>query len=160
QIDDGSLHEAARELHVDAVKLLLKAGHNPDFPSFKHEGRSPLGELCLCTAGDGQNLKIKQTITALVDGNANPMVKWRAKSALLLALDNPSPIPVTTAFLESYMWKHINEEANLFVSGVLTYSPTTYVSKRLFDGRHSDQRELVTLLRSFGCQDRFFAAEG
>ena len=50
--DDGSLHEAAREVHPQVVSLLLSVGHDISFPSLLHldergSGRTPLEELCL-----------------------------------------------------------------------------------------------------------------
>lgn len=52
--DDGSLHNAARDLNYAAVKILVQSGHDADFPSPLHEGRSALGEICLhgSDAGD------------------------------------------------------------------------------------------------------------
>jgi ankyrin repeat protein len=46
-VDDGSLHEAARENQIKAVATLLKHGHHVDFPSPAHGSRSVLGEVCV-----------------------------------------------------------------------------------------------------------------
>ncbi|PHH89948.1 hypothetical protein CDD83_4895 [Cordyceps sp. RAO-2017] len=43
--DDGSLHNAARDLNLPAVRVLVQSGHDPDFPSPLHGGRSALGEV-------------------------------------------------------------------------------------------------------------------
>jgi len=47
ELDDDSLHTAARMLHTDAINLLMDNGHDPNKPSAKLQGRSPLAELCL-----------------------------------------------------------------------------------------------------------------
>ena len=58
---EGSLHEAASNLHVDHVRLLLAHGHDPEIPSPHHGGRSALGEVCMNTndilppEGQGRN---------------------------------------------------------------------------------------------------------
>src|ERR1700730_2326375 len=45
-VDDGSLHDAARELPCDAMRVLIKHHHDPVYPSDRHGGRSALAELC------------------------------------------------------------------------------------------------------------------
>jgi ankyrin repeat protein len=45
--NDGSLHDAARMVNADAIKLLLKHGHDPNIPCVRFDGRTPLFELCL-----------------------------------------------------------------------------------------------------------------
>ena len=38
--NDGSLHNAARELNLQAMQVLVEHGHDPDFPSPLHDGRT------------------------------------------------------------------------------------------------------------------------
>jgi ankyrin repeat protein len=47
RLNDGSLHEAARNLHRDCVAALIKAKFDPNFRSAREEycGRNPLQEL-------------------------------------------------------------------------------------------------------------------
>src|SRR6266536_3454405 len=47
ECNDGSLHDAARGLRCDAIRVLIEYGHEPDYPSVLHDGRSALAELCL-----------------------------------------------------------------------------------------------------------------
>lgn len=53
EIDDESLHIAARQLDIPAIKLLLENGASTILPGTVHcGGRVPLGELCcmVCTS--------------------------------------------------------------------------------------------------------------
>ncbi|UZP41586.1 hypothetical protein NXS19_009402 [Fusarium pseudograminearum] len=76
--DDGSLHNAARELNLAAVTVLVEHGHHPDFPSPLHDGRSALGEVCLRGAGacsgkltaDGEKL-MQKVMTFLIDSGSD-----------------------------------------------------------------------------------------
>jgi hypothetical protein len=68
--NEGSLHEGASNLHVDHVRLLLAHGHDPEFPSPHHGGRSALGEVCMNASDilspDGRN-RLRKMIRLLLD---------------------------------------------------------------------------------------------
>jgi hypothetical protein len=90
--NDSSLHEAARCLQLDIASILVKHGHNPNFPSRLHGGRSALGELCLHAEviNANQRTNIRRLIRLLLDSGANAKFKARnERSAVILALDNP-----------------------------------------------------------------------
>lgn len=170
-LNDGSIHEAAKELHSEVVAALIKGKHHPDFPSSKeqHEGRTALQELCLMCDGSKGSTKIEETIRALVDGKdkkANPLEKSRNKNALFLALDNPNPVPVTKALLDCAMWKHMTSEENVYIetdpeTGTKYYfSPTVYVSRGFSQGPESENEQLLKLLVDKRGIDRFYAEEG
>ena len=116
-LNDGSLQEAAKNLHSEVVEALINGKHNPEFPSSNelHDGRSALQEMalmCDCTKG---STKLEETIKALVNGKANPLEKSRGKNALFLALDNANPVPITRALLNCVMLQHINSKENVYL---------------------------------------------
>lgn len=157
--NDGSLHEASRRLNAGAVKLLIKAGHDPDFPSTKHEGRTALAELCLNCDGARDPLALEETLEALRDGKADPMKKWLGKTPTFLALDNPDPVPVLDKLVEKIMWKYINDENNIYEEGDYFYSPTMYIMKVVLRGPHNQGHQLLQLLNNYGAVHRYYAKE-
>jgi len=160
--NDGSLHEAARCIQLDIVALLIKHGHNPNFPSRLHQGRHVLGELCLhahiTTAS--QRSKTRQIIRHCLDHGVNPKFKARnEKSAVILALDNPySAFDITDALLETEVWEDLNDEAHLYrdPSG-LWYSPLTYTQLIPSPSRTPIKQSLTSLLRDKGCKPAFYS---
>lgn len=167
-VNDGSIQEAAKELHSEVVAALVKGKHHPDFPSSKeqHEGRTALQELCLmCDCSKGST-KIEEAIQALVGGKANPLEKSRNKNALFLALDNANPVPITRALLDCVMWKHMTSEENVYIetdpeTGIKYYfSPTMYVSRGFSQGPESENEQLLKILIDKRGTDRFYAEEG
>jgi hypothetical protein len=164
--NDGSLHDATRELRVETMQTLLAHGHHPDFPSMRHDGRNALGELCrnVSKVRDGLNKKkIGQAIRALLDAKADIKLKMGRKSVLLLALDNPDPYPVTEAVLKNFMWEgwRVKEDFNLYcAANGHCYSPTMYVKKGICESSPSERPALIKLLESFGCEDHYYAMEG
>lgn len=161
--DDGSLHNAARALNLPAVKVLVQAGHDPDFPSASHGGRSALGEVCL-RAGDGSEMTL-ETETAmqkvmgfLVDARTDLEVRSHGKSLLHLCFESPHPLAATRILLKVAMWKHINKSFNHYTDGSFTYSPTMYITKLL---PPSDMHaQLLALLRANRAQDIYYANSG
>lgn len=131
-INDGSLHEAARSLQLDAAALLIKSGHTPNFPSRLHEGRNPLGEMCLNVelTTSTQRSKARRLLRLLLDNGARPDFKARnERSAVILALDNPyNPLKVTDALLETEIWEQLNDERHMYCDAKgIWYSPLSYV---------------------------------
>ncbi|RCI09701.1 hypothetical protein L249_3974 [Ophiocordyceps polyrhachis-furcata BCC 54312] len=161
--DDGSLHNAARNLNLPAVTLLVQAGHDPDFPSPLHGGRSALGEVCLhgSDAGDLTALRERAMlkIMGLLMGSGSDLtIKSNGKSFLLLCFEAADPVVTTRALLKSGMWKHVNKPFNRFTVGEYTYSPTMYISKVL--GPSSVKGELLSALRASRAIDMFYASQG
>ncbi|KAK2873717.1 hypothetical protein FQN49_002134 [Arthroderma sp. PD_2] len=161
-VDDGSLHEASRELQSAAVQLLLDHGHNPNFPSMLHDGRCALAELCLRTESPGTSLvKIRQTIDGLVGGKADLTIHSQGKPLIYHALDNPtSCISTTTALLASRMWRLINNDFNHYTCDGYVYSPATYVTRGLAQSPSEYAAELLHILKANGCKDVFYKCEG
>lgn len=160
--NDGSLHEASRLLRFDAAKVLLQHGHNVNFPSRLHGGRTPLAELCLharASAGAEQRSQARRVIRLLLDHGANPLFRVHdEKSTVILALDNAhSSLAITEVLLESDVWETINHENHMYQSGGLTYSPLSYAEHVLPD--HTSARsDLIDLLRDKGCEARFYSS--
>lgn len=161
--NDGSLHEAARSLHLDIAKILIQQGHNPNFPSRLHNGRSALGELCFCAqvTTATQQTKLRQLIRLFLDKGAS--AKFRArneKSCLLLALDNPhSALAVTDALLETEVWEDLNEAEHMFCDPATTcwYSPLKYVELVSSPSRARSQQALTELLRDKACLPKYYS---
>lgn len=161
--DDGSLHNAARDLNVQAMQVLMDFGHEIDFPSPLHGGRTALGELCLHAANQGpltaaQIKCMEKAMTLLMKNGTDLSLLSDGKSVLLLAMESADPVPTTRALLKIGMWKHINQRWNYYTDGSYTYSPTQY-AKRVLPHHHVAE-ELHALLRTNRCQDVYFANEG
>ncbi|KAM5363959.1 hypothetical protein ACJZ2D_011749 [Fusarium nematophilum] len=161
--DDGSLHNAARELNLAAVTVLVEHGHHPDFPSPLHDGRSALGEVCLRGSGsetltaDREKL-MQRVMSFLIDSGSDLSIKSHGKSLLLLCFDAPDALATTRSFLKVAMWKDINKPFNHYTDGEYTYSPTMYISKVLPESDTRDQ--LLTLLRANRAVDVYYANSG
>lgn len=161
--NDGSLHNAARELNIPAVQVLLEYGHDPDFPSHIHDGRSALGEICLRVADAGEltafkEKQVERLMNILIDAGCDMTLKIGGKSILHLALESRDPVTTTRLLLKVGMWKQINKKFNLYTDGKHTYSPTMYVAKILPPTDHRDQ--LLALLRANRCEDVYYANVG
>ncbi|KAI2603700.1 hypothetical protein GGR54DRAFT_644552 [Hypoxylon sp. NC1633] len=161
--NDGSLHEAARELHGDVVTALIKAGHSINFPSSRpeHNGRTPIQELAYKCDGMRSSFEIESTLLALKEGKLAPLDKWQGKNPLFLALENS--YAVTLALLDVVMWPVINHEDNVFMDfnkygKRLFFSPTMYV--RFYLSQASGSGRLEGLLRTKNCLDRYYAELG
>ncbi|KAH8589027.1 hypothetical protein B0O99DRAFT_524007 [Bisporella sp. PMI_857] len=171
--NDGSLHEAARNLHSDIVAALIKGGqHDANFPSSRseHEGRTPLQEMAYRCDGSKGADDMEATIAALERGKANILEKWCDKNSLFLALDNAKPYTVTKALLHMVMWRVINDDDNVLAevnpeTGVKYFmSPTIYLQRwsRSSDNKSCIQAcsKLEQLLRTMHCVDKFYAQLG
>ncbi|CBX93198.1 hypothetical protein IAQ61_008921 [Plenodomus lingam] len=161
--NDGSLHEAARELDVNVAKVLVENGHDPNFPSRLHGGRNALGELCLNAQVEtsAQRSKVRQMMRLLLDRGASPTFRARnEKAAVVLALDNAySALPITEALLETETWQHLNDEKHMYrdpASG-LWYSPLSYVDKLASPSRAPVKQQLLSLLRDKACEPKYYS---
>ena len=91
--NDGSIHEAARELQPELVTSLIQAGHDPDYPSSLHQGRSAVLEM-LCHARVANKiapLQLQRTLQALQQAPIDLKIQYNGKNALYSALENPNP---------------------------------------------------------------------
>ena len=161
--DDGSLHNAARDLNLAAVKVLIQAGHDPDFPSPYHSGRSALGEVCLKGSDMGEltaerEKAMQKVITHLVDQGSDLSIKSQGKSLLHLCFDARDPVATSRIFLKAGMWKYINKPVNQYTADDLTYSPTMYVKKILPESNIKEP--LLEILYANRATDVFYANEG
>lgn len=159
--NDGSLHNAARELNLQAMQVLVEHNHDPDFPSPLHGGRSALGELCLHAADVGdiatREKQMEKAINFLVESGSDISLQSDGKSALYLALESADPVTTTRVLMKACMWKVINKPFNLYTDGKFTYSPTMYVERVLPESDHKPQ--LRALLRVRGA-DVYYANAG
>ncbi|KAI2620590.1 ankyrin [Hypoxylon sp. NC1633] len=161
--NDGSLHNAARELNLQAMQVLVEYRHDPDFPSTLHGGRSALGELCLHAADSGEitprrEKAMEKAINFLLQSDSDITLQCDGKSALLLALESADPLTTTKVLLRADMWKYINKAFNHYTDGNLVYSPTMYVRRVLPDSDHKPQ--LLALLRENRATDVYYAKTG
>lgn len=106
---DGSLHEAARELHHPIVRYLLAHEYGVDDPCTLHEGRSALQEVLLKTQILTPNKRsaLDKTLKALIGAGADPKLECCSngdKNPLYCALDNDHPIPILEGFLATGQW--------------------------------------------------------
>jgi hypothetical protein len=161
--NDGSLHNSARELNVRAMQVLTEYGHDPDFPSTLHGGRSALAELCL-HATDCVQMTIstekamERAIRFLLESGSDITIQSESKSALLLALESGEPVATTRVLLRAGLWKEINKPFNQYNDGKFTYSATMYVEKVLPESDHKP--DLLILLRANRGTDVFYANSG
>ncbi|SPQ25318.1 2b1d0687-2bb0-412d-a86e-e1546585b3ec [Thermothielavioides terrestris] len=162
-INDGSLHNAARDLNLQAMQVLVEYGHDVDFPSPLHGGRSALGELCLNAAHAGpltaaQEKRMEKAMTFLLNKDTDLTIQSDGKSVILLALHSADPLPTTRALLKVGLWKHINKPYNYYTDGTYTYSPTQYLTRVMPETDLTPQ--LLTLLRANRAIDVYYANSG
>jgi len=161
--NDGSLQNAARELNLRAMRVLVEYGHDPDFPSPLHGGRSALGEICLHASDGGELTAAKEkdmekAMAYLLEHGTDLSLQSDGKSVLLLALEAFDPVATTRALLKVGMWKHINKAFNHFSDGANTYSATMYVARVLPPIDASSQ--LLALLKANRAADTYYANDG
>ncbi|KAK2594771.1 hypothetical protein QQS21_007518 [Conoideocrella luteorostrata] len=161
--DDGSLHNAARDLNLSAVKVLVQSGHDPDFPSPLHEGRSALAELCLHGSDNAEvtpdrERAMQKVMTFLIDAKSDLSIKLNDKTLLHVCFEAADPVSTTRCFLKSGMWKHINKPFNQYTADGYIYSPTMYVKKLLPQNDRS--ASLLKVLKSNRANDVYYALSG
>ncbi|RDW87776.1 hypothetical protein BP5796_03470 [Coleophoma crateriformis] len=162
EIDDGSLHDAAGDLRCDAMRVLVKYGHDVDYPSERHDGRSALAEVCLNAVDKGTKQDLEDAVRFLLASDADFKIKGvsekhSGKSIIHYALDSSDPVTILQVLLKLPLWKFINEECFLFQDETYTYSLTKYVEKDLFSGPQAQKDEILRLLRTKRATDRFWA---
>ncbi|KAG5976072.1 hypothetical protein E4U56_002414 [Claviceps arundinis] len=161
--DDGSLHNAARDLNLPVVKVLIDSGHDPDFPSPLHEGRSALAELCLHGSDNTELVAereraMQKVMTFLIDSESDLSMKSNGKTLLELCFEAADPLTTTRSLLKSGMWKHVNKPFNHHTADGYVYSPTMYVKKILPNPDVS--APLLSILQSYRAHDVYYALSG
>lgn len=161
--DDGSLHNAARDLNLPVVRVLVQSGHDPDFPSPLHEGRSALAELCLHGSDRGEmtadrERTMQKVMTFLIDSKSDLAIKSNNKTLLQLCFGAADPVATTRCFLKSGMWKHINKPLNQYMSDGYTYSPTMYIKKLV--PQTDVSAALLKILKDNRTNDIYYATSG
>ncbi|KAF7530889.1 hypothetical protein G7054_g9424 [Neopestalotiopsis clavispora] len=164
--NDGSLHEAARNLHSEVVMALIKGEYDVNFPSsrLEHEGRTPLQELAYRCRAVNRIQDTEDTMLALKKGKVDALKKWHGKTPLFLALDNECSLEVTRALLDILMWQYMESFENVYAepdmyTGVTIFrSATVYLTH--FQESSKQYFQLLQLLQSKGCIDRYYAQFG
>lgn len=154
-VNDGSLHEASRGFHVQVMKLLLEAGHDPNYRSSKHGGRTALGEMALKATVPRDIAVAEEALDLLASVEASPLLKVHGKTVIFLALDNQHNEAITRVLLDRMLYKTLNSHENTYQQGIYHYSPTMYIAKSLLLGPPS--QALLQLLKNHGGEDRFYA---
>ncbi|KAK0660101.1 hypothetical protein QBC41DRAFT_236864 [Cercophora samala] len=154
-VNDGSLHEAARNFHPEAMKMLLDAGHDANYRSTKHGGRTALGEVALKATMPQDIALADESLDILASVDASPLLKVRGKTVIFLALDNQNNEAITRVLLDRLLYKTLNSHENTFQEGIYHYSPTMYIMKGILQGPRSPA--LVQMLQDHGVEDRFYA---
>jgi len=162
--NDGSLHNAARDLNLQAMQVLVEHGHDVDFPSPLHGGRSALGELCLHAAHAGpltaaQEKQMERAMAFLIGEQTDLTIQADGKSVLLLALNSTDPISTTRALLKVELWRHVNRPHNHFTDGTYTYSSTQYIA-RVLPCAEDTRPQLLELLKANRATDIYYANDG
>ena len=175
-LDDESLHIAARGTNVSTVKLLLDRGASVDCPGVRTcNYRTPLGELCRNASPSRDPAQFKDTLNIFAKAKPDLTRLTNRKSLVFLALDNDSPFAMTTALLKTFRTgpEDLNADFNILREpGGVCYSLTMYVrhfkcTKRFRDRCLDSERrccnldtcpapDLEELLREFGCRNRFW----
>lgn len=161
--NDGSLHHAVRGLKSQVVEILLKNGHDPDYPCPQYQGRNPLAELLYSGEASPQNHStVERVIHLLREYGADTRRHVSRKPLICWALDNKqNPVHMVQALLGAYLYKEIDADYNLYNNGNFIYSPTMYVAKREFSGIKERADELVLLLRNWGAnRDVYYSLNG
>ncbi|KAK3374277.1 hypothetical protein B0T24DRAFT_704563 [Lasiosphaeria ovina] len=153
--NDGSLHEASRGFYLQAMRLLIESGHDPNYRSTKHEGRTALGEMARMATIDDITVA-EEALDILCAADASPLLTVHGKTVIFLALDNQNNEPMTRMLLDRVLYRTLNSQENIFQQGVYWFSPTMYVCKGILLGPQS--RDLVQVLRDHGGEDRFYAS--
>ncbi|KAL2195244.1 hypothetical protein P885DRAFT_70818 [Corynascus similis CBS 632.67] len=154
-LNDGSLHEASRGFHVQVMQLLLEAGHDANFRSIKHGGRTALGEIAFRATPPTDIAAAEEALDLLTAVEASPLLKVHGKTVIFLALDNEHNEAITKLLLERMLYRTLNSLENTYQHGTFHYSPTMYVAKGILLGTPSET--LLQLLKDHGCEDRYYA---
>lgn len=167
QVDDGSLHIAARNLDISSIRLLRGQGHDVHYPHAVLGGRRPLAELCFTASGSGRSWEF-QVEAAIRELLPLPDPQWRPvhdKSFLHLAIDNKtSAHALLGAILRvSHLWRNPSRNDDYLYADLATglfRSPTKYIDHLCPDKSSRERESLVRLLNAQEFVDRFYAETG
>lgn len=154
-MNDGSLHEASRHLHVEIMRLLVECGHDPNYRSSKHDGRTAFGEMALKATVPRDITIAEEAVEILCTGGASPLLKTNGKTILFLALDNMDNEAMTRLLLDKHLYRILNSPENMYVEDIYHYSPTMYVKKGMLQGPRT--AGLIEILEGHGGEDRYYA---
>ena len=160
--NDGSLHQAIRNLAVNTVGLLLEKGHDPMLPSpfSGHARRTPLMQLIQSVQADPSNYHlIRQMVDQLMSHGAGVQKLYVTKPLICHGLDNS--IHMAEAILLACLSSTIDEDFNLYKDEQYCYSPTMYVKMRVFLGQPGETEQKWALLKQYGAErDVYYAWKG
>lgn len=161
--NDGSLHEASKNLDIDIATLLVSKGHDPEHPSLHHKGRSALGELCVnasSISSPDERTRLRKLMRLLIDNGSSANLQIRGKSVVFLALDNGiDPLMVTKALLDTEAYRALNDPEHIYKdkgSG-LCYSAISYVEHGMYSTSPQKKCELIQLLEDKRCQPCYYS---
>lgn len=152
RLNDGSIQDAARELHPGIVEALLQAGHDPNFPSDIHEGRSALLEMLLYAQilTPDKCLRLDRTLSILRKAGADSKIEFEGKTALFCALANSHSFDIVSSLLDTDEWKALDADHNIYKDAFgRCYSATMYIEHGLWQGPSRDQQRLLGLYVSW-----------
>lgn len=158
--NDGSLHEAAGNCKPKAAKLLVEAGHDPNYPSRIHNMRPPMEHLLRQEAITHPPAAFQEMFELLVQAGARGDYVCDGKSLLIMALDIPNSNMITPALLSAFMGDKVNMDFNLYRNGGFVFSPTSYLIKYQQHIVPSLKRQLLQALYSYSCRDIWYSENG
>ena len=162
--NDGSLHEAARLCQSLILKLLLKTGHDPDYTSDLHGGRTALGELCSqANVRSGADISAAyETMKLLINALPDLSFRTKGKTVLHLALENDQPVDMTRVLLRfPEVYKDLRTDSETFLyqdSQGRFMSPDIYAQRYCRSDDHY-KSQLIAVLES-KCKTKWFTKTG
>ncbi|CEJ81147.1 hypothetical protein VHEMI01292 [[Torrubiella] hemipterigena] len=161
-VDDGSLHEAARELHDEVAFYLMKKGASIQLRSTikDHNHRTAWEEFLLQCNGNAGLGRIEATIRVLK--SRQPL---RDDEDFFMALDNPAPQQLLRALLNLGLMRLLRQaemikKVQTQVHGIVYYySPTKYIEHDISQLSAALKTQVLGELRAMGCRDEFYAQQ-
>lgn len=161
-LNDGSMHVAARMANAECVSLLQQHGHDPQWPMDRLGGRSPLAELCFAGNSSGKSWErsVQETMKRLVPSMDHD-AEFKGKTVLHLAIDNPhAAVPIVQSFLRvSNVRLHPKKDDDYLFHDTKTdlyYSPSMYVELLCTSKPVGEKKELIDLLETHKFTKRYF----
>ncbi|QDS75019.1 hypothetical protein FKW77_005836 [Venturia effusa] len=160
--NDGSLHEAARQVQPELLSMLLAHGHDA---RLAYAGLTPLADFCRNAIPSGSlwESKAYRVIEKLFSAGTDPFEIYgpKRKTILHLALDNDYALEITSVLLEfPQISAQINDDGFLFEQDGVNYSPCKYV-QTFYQGPPTGMRDtLKQMLADRNCRPRLFSNKG
>jgi len=168
--DDGSLHEAARELHADIVEALTDSKHKSKHDAMlqstmkEHGRRIALDEMLLrCDSQNGGLSKTEGTIRALTKAMLLAKKDFElGEDEFFRALNNANSVTLLKALLNCGLKRQLQNGDLLkrFEAKNGTayyYSPTAYIRRGLSYGPIQQPNQILNYLYDQGVNDCFYA---